>query len=378
MAQALLAQNKLYLLSAGALSFSSVIMPLSSDQVTALKNPETKIMFQDQNPKKGGSNAWGRYDKYKKCTSIGEATAAGANWQDLSADFEKGYMKFSIPEDVAMPASTKKAAIEGTPDKEAKQRSRVSHSQVAPLVLAPPAAEAVNKVEMSGATIAALRRMMREEVKLGVEDMEQKVAARLDQSLGPLKEQLCEEKEARQKLEERVRLLEDKIGNNVAKGEPDDEVDKSVVVLGGFGEKELEEAQDLVNRVMAEVDGFKDVHFTNNVPTIALADFETPMKAMKFIRSQRRNAEMQHAKLWASENRSTQERQKCKITSKLKKFMIELAGVEPKDVLVNYRSFKGMVRQGATYAQWPWLVRTWMFSGQTMECQPSARLWTPS
>ena len=293
----------------GNVSAHSVIMPLSSDQVTALKNPDTKIMFQDHNPKKGGSNAWGRYDKYKKCTSIGEATAAGANWQDLSSDFEKGYMKFSIPEDLK-------------------------------------AAEAVNKVEMSGATIAALRRMMREEVKLGVEDMEQKVAARLDQSLGPLKEQLCEEKEARQKLEERVRLLEDKIGNNVAKGEPDDEVDKSVVVLGGFGEKELEEAQDLVNRVMAEVDGFKDVHFTNNVPTIALADFETPMKAMKFIRSQRRNAEMQHAKLWASENRSTQERQKCKITSKLKKFMIELAGVEPKDVLVNYRSFKVMVRQG--------------------------------
>ena len=45
---------KLYLFSAGALSFSSVIMPLSSDQVTALKNPDTKIMFQDQNPKKGG------------------------------------------------------------------------------------------------------------------------------------------------------------------------------------------------------------------------------------------------------------------------------------------------------------------------------------
>ena len=39
---------------------------------------------------------------------------------------------------------------------------------------------------------------MREEVKLGVDDMEQKVAARLDQSLAPLKEQLCEEKEARQ------------------------------------------------------------------------------------------------------------------------------------------------------------------------------------
>ena len=99
---------KQYLLSACVLSFCSAIMPLSSDQVTALKNPDTKIVFQDQNPKKGGSNAWGRYDKYKKCISIGEATAAGANWQDFSSDFEKGYMNFSIPEDVAMPASKKR------------------------------------------------------------------------------------------------------------------------------------------------------------------------------------------------------------------------------------------------------------------------------
>ena len=39
-----------------------------------------------------------------------------------------------------------------------------------------------------------------------------------------------------------------------------------------FGDKALKEAQDILNRVMAEVDGFKDVHFTNNIPIIALAD----------------------------------------------------------------------------------------------------------
>ena len=38
----------------------------------------------------------------------------------------------------------------------------------------------------------------------------------------------------------------------------------------------LKEAQDLVNCVMAEVDGFKDVHFTNNTLTIASANLETP------------------------------------------------------------------------------------------------------
>ena len=94
------------------------------------------------------------------------------------------------------------------------------------------------------------------------------------------------------------------------------------MVLGGFGGKELEEAQDIPNGVMADVDGFKDVHFSNNTPTIAVADFKPPMKAMKFVRGQRRNAQMQHAQLGASENRSTQEKQKCKITSKLKNYCL--------------------------------------------------------
>ena len=59
-----------------------------------------------------------------------------------------------------MPTSTKRAASVGVPDtkQRSRQRCRVSPSQVAPLALVPPAVEPVNKVEMSGATIAALRR----------------------------------------------------------------------------------------------------------------------------------------------------------------------------------------------------------------------------
>ena len=45
---------KRFLLSQCVLSAAWVIMPLSSDQVTALKNPETKNAFQHQNPKKVG------------------------------------------------------------------------------------------------------------------------------------------------------------------------------------------------------------------------------------------------------------------------------------------------------------------------------------
>ena len=78
---------------------------------------------------------------------------------------------------------------------------------------------------------------------------------------------------------------------------------------------ELEEAQHIQNHVIAGVDGFKDEHFSNNTPIIALADFQSPMQAMKLIRGQRRNAHMQHAQLRALESRPTQETQKCKITS---------------------------------------------------------------
>ena len=55
----------------------------------------TKIMVQMENPKKLGSKAWDRFEKYKHARSIGEATQAGANWQDVSVDFEKGWKGLS-------------------------------------------------------------------------------------------------------------------------------------------------------------------------------------------------------------------------------------------------------------------------------------------
>lgn len=88
---------QVFLLSACALSVCSVILPVSSDQGAAFKNLDTKIVYQ--------SNAWGGCGK--KCVSIGEATAAGENWQNLRSHFEKGYMEFSTPEEVEMGTSTK-------------------------------------------------------------------------------------------------------------------------------------------------------------------------------------------------------------------------------------------------------------------------------
>eukprot|EP00435_Cladocopium_sp_Y103_P072715 s777_g41.t1 len=112
-------------------------------------------------------------------------------------------------------------------------------------------------------------------------------------------------------------------------------IDKSMVVVGDFSDKSMEEVEVMVGDLMKHVHGFQEVRVTTNDPPIAFAHFETRVQAMKFIRGQKANAEMQRHKLWASENRSSQERFRCKAVSKLKKFLTEVEAYDPKDVVVN-------------------------------------------
>ena len=55
----------------------------------------------------------------------------------------------------------------------------------------------------------------------------------------------------------------------------------------------------------------------------------------------------QHAGLWVAENWGRAERNRCKIDSKLKKFIIELGNMNPKDVMVSYKVFRVVVRVGS-------------------------------
>ena len=80
---------------------------------------------------------------------------------------------------------------------------------------------------------------------------------------------------------------------------------------------------------------------------VGLAQFDTPGNAMAFIKSQKKHAGIQHAGLWVAENRSRAERNRSKIVSKLKKFLIELGNMNPKDVMVNYKMCKVVVRVGS-------------------------------
>ena len=302
-------------------------MPLSQEQIDALKNPETMITIQVENPKKPGSKAAERFALYKAATTIQDATIKGANWQDSSSDFEKGFLK----------------APEGTPDREAEARSKIQSTDLVPKAL-PELTESVSKVEMSAATISLLRTMIRDEIKNGMLEMEHRFSAKLDNAIGEVKEELCVERASRQQLEERVAQLEQQHvreqAASTAQMFDDEDVDKSVVVVGGFGDQALEDAEALVQQMMVGIAGFKEVDMVNVEQPIALATFDTPASALEFIRTQKKNHIIQTNKLWAAENRSKTERSRCKIVSKLKKYMIELGGFQARDVITSYKLFR--------------------------------------
>ena len=319
-------------------------MPLSEDQISALKNGATSISIQMENPKKAGSKAWERFEKYKHATTIAEAMGHSANWQDVSGDFERGYMKIVDAGNAAMTSSTKRSAPEGTPDREAQARSKFQPTQLVPQVLVPESLDPINKVEMSASTIAALRAMMREEFRHGMAEMETMVANKIEASVGELRKEIESERDARQQLEERIQQLETKhVNTNMAI--PDAEVvDKSMIVIGGFAADDLDDAEQIVRDMLDDMDGFREVEMAGSKQDIALARFDTPQKAMQFIRSQRNNPIMKSRNLWAAENRPRSERMRCKVVSKIKKFMIEIGGVGAKDVKVNYKLFKVSAR----------------------------------
>ena len=172
---------------------------------------------------------------------------------------------------------------------------------------------------------------------------------KVDKSVDELRTQFMEElrgeKDAREILERRISDLENR-GSTSGQVPPMEfeDVDKSVVVIGGFIEKTIVDVESLMEEMMTGIAGYKDKEIIETTPPIALAHFDSPERAMKFIRSQKKNHTIHANKLWASENRSKPERLRCKMVSKLKKFLIELDGFAAKDVHASYKVFKVVVK----------------------------------
>ena len=202
---------KVSLLSRARLLSGPRIMPISKEHMEALKTGSTQIQFAQENPKKPGSKAWDRYEAYKGTTTIAQATENKAGWQDLTADFEKGFLKIMQEMEVeAAQGSTKRPAPEGTPDREAQARTKAQASDLMPRTLPTKVEDPISKVEMSAATIATLRAVMREEISIGMCALEGRLTNKMDEQFIQMKQDLEHKRSARAMLAERVAQLESK------------------------------------------------------------------------------------------------------------------------------------------------------------------------
>ena len=93
--------------------------------------------------------------------------------------------------------STKRPAPEGTPDREAQARTKVHASEMIPRSLPTELQDPISKVEMSAATIAALRMVVREEITNGMSAMENRITNKMDEQIGKMQQDMEEEKQAR-------------------------------------------------------------------------------------------------------------------------------------------------------------------------------------
>ena len=125
------------------------VMPLSKEQMDLLKDGSTPIQFAKDNPKKVGSKAWDRYEQYKDANPISQAMEKKAGWQDLTADFEKGFLKIMKDMDVEVQGPIKRPAPEGTPDREAQARTKSQASTLILRSLPTEIEDPISKVEIS-------------------------------------------------------------------------------------------------------------------------------------------------------------------------------------------------------------------------------------
>lgn len=75
------------------------------------KDDSMRIEFQQENPKRPGSNAFHLFEKYKTSRTVGEARKAGARNEDLKNDYEKEFLKVpSVPSERELPNDVAVAA----------------------------------------------------------------------------------------------------------------------------------------------------------------------------------------------------------------------------------------------------------------------------
>ena len=189
--------------------------------------------------------------------------------------------------------STKRPPPEGTPDREAQAHTKAHASDLMPRILPTEVQDPISEVEMSAATIATLRAVMREEISIGMSALESRLTNNMDEQFIKTKQDLEQERSARTMLEERVAQLESKQATKENTNDVTEAVDKSIAAIGGFGETTVEEAEKFAYDLLKHVHGFHEVSMVDGNSIVGLAQFNTPAHAMKFIRSQKKQPQVQ-------------------------------------------------------------------------------------
>ena len=188
--------------------------------------------------------------------------------------------------------STKRPPPKGTPDREAQAQTKAQASDLMPRILPTEVQDPISEVEMSAATIATSRAVMREEISIGMSALESRLTNNMDEQFIQTKQDLEQERSARTMLEERVAQLESKQATKENTNDVTEAVDKSIAAIGGFGETTVE-AEKLAYDLLKHVHGFHEVSMVDGNSIVGLAQFNTLAHAMKFIRSQKKQPQVQ-------------------------------------------------------------------------------------
>ena len=148
---------------------------------------------------------------------------------------------------------------------------------------------------------------------------------RMNEQIQNMKENIEKERTASALFETRFQHLEVKQNMKVGSDKMEDQVEKSSAMIGGFGEKSIEEAKGMLKELLAHLDKFHNVNLVEgNRGGLGLVPFDDPSHAMKFVQSQKKYVGIRHVGLWVAENRSRAERNRSRIVSKLECFSLSL------------------------------------------------------
>ena len=107
-----------------------------------------------------------------------------------------------------------RAAPEGRPIRETQARTKSQASNLIPRSLPTEVGDPISKVEISAATLTALRMVMRDEITNGACAMESRLVNRMDKHIQDMKDDIEKERAARGLLETRLHHLEVKQNMN--------------------------------------------------------------------------------------------------------------------------------------------------------------------